>query len=131
MNKISNYRILIWSKNPDKLKKFYEDVLELEQVLKIDIPDDYGYAFKIGETDLLLFIGKHSEVSEKNKDTFRHMFNFYVDDVQGWYEKIKDLNEVTIIQEPMITPPTRSAEVKKYVCTFLDPEGNCFQFMNP
>lgn len=131
MSKIEGYRILIWSENPDKLQEFYRDVLELEQFIKLDIPDDYGYAFKVGEGGLLLWIGKHSEIKGKNKDPMRHMFNLYVDDVQAWYEKIKDVKGVDIVQEPMVTPPTRDKENKKYVCTFLDPEGNCLQFMNP
>lgn len=131
MDKISGYRILIWSENPDELQKFYRDVLELEPAIKLELPDDYGYAFKVGEEGLLIWIGKHSEIEGKNTEPFRHMFNLYVADVQAWYEKVKDVAGVTIIQEPMVTPPTRDAQVKKYVCTFLDPEGNCFQFMNP
>ncbi|MCA9389940.1 VOC family protein [candidate division WWE3 bacterium] len=128
---ISGYRILIWSEDPDKLQTFYRDVLALEPFIKLDIPDDYGYAFKVGDSGLLIWIGKHSEVHGENKDPQRHIFNLYVHDVQAWYEKIKDRNDVTILQEPMVTPPTRDADIKKYVCTFLDPEGNCFQFMNP
>lgn len=131
MNTINGYRILIWSEDPDVLSTFYRDVLELEEVIKLDIPDDYGYAFRVGDDGLLLWIGKHSEVNGKNKDPMRHMFNLYVNDVHEWYERIRGRDDVTIIQEPMITPPTRDKEEKKYVCTFLDPEDNCFQFMNP
>ena len=131
MNQITGYRLLIWSQDPDKLSSFYRDVLELEEVIKLDIPDDYGYAFRVGDNGLLLWIGKHSDIEGPNKDPKRHMFNLYVDDVQSWYSKIKDREDVTILQKPMVTPPTRDKEEKKYVCTFLDPEGNCFQFMNP
>lgn len=131
MNKITSYRILIWSENPDKLASFYRDNLGLEQVIKLELPDDYGYAFKIGDSGLLIWLGKHSEITGYNKEPVRHMFNLYVSDVFEWYEKIKQVPEVKILQEPMVTPPTRNQEIKKYVCTFLDPEGNCFQFMNP
>jgi len=130
-NKISNYRILIWSENPDKLQTFYRDVLELEPFIKLELPDDYGYAFKIGDTDLLLWIGRHSEISGKNKDPYRHIFNLYVDDVQVWYEKLKRRDDVTIVQKPVVTPPTRGTDDEKFVFTFLDPEGNCLQFTNP
>lgn len=130
-DKITSYRILIWSENPDELQKFYRDALELEPFIKIDIPDDYGYAFKVGDTGLLIWIGKHSEVQGINKEPYRHMFNLYVNDVPAWIEKVRKVEGVKIIQEPMVTPPTRDQEVKKYVATFLDPEGNCFQFMNP
>lgn len=128
---ISSYRILIWSENPDKLAEFYRNTLELEQVIKLDIPDDYGYAFKVGDKGLLIWIGKHSEIQGINKEPYRHMFNLYVNDVNAWIEKVRKVEGVKIIQEPMVTPPTRDQEVKKYVATFLDPEGNCFQFMNP
>lgn len=131
MNKITGYRILIWSENPDKLQEFYRNALELEPFIKLDIPDDYGHAFKIGDSGLLLWIGKHSEVIGINKDPKRHIFNLYVSDVQEWYKKLKDRKDITVIQEPMVTPPTRDKDDKKYVFTFLDPEGNCLQFMNP
>ncbi len=131
MQKITSYRILIWSENPDKLQKFYKEVLELEPALKLELPDDYGYAFKVGDTGLLIWIGKHSKIKGKNTEPLRHMFNLYVDDVHAWYEKIKKREDVEIIQEPMVTPPTRGNEIEKYVCTFLDPEGNCLQFMTP
>lgn len=130
-DKISNYRILIWSENPDELQKFYRDTLELEPFIKLDIPDDYGYAFKVGDNGLLIWIGKHSEIQGVNKEPYRHMFNLYVQNVPEWIEKVRKVDSVKVIQEPMVTPPTRDQEVKKYVATFLDPEGNCFQFMNP
>jgi hypothetical protein len=129
MNKITGYRLLIWSENPDKLMEFYKDVLELEPTTKLTLSNDYGYGFKI--TDVMrIWIGKHSDVKGKNKDPFRHIVNLYVDDVFEWYEKLKDNKDITVIQQPVETPLSKP-ESKKYVFTFLDPEGNCLQFMNP
>ena len=128
MNTIKGYRILIWSENPDELMKFYRDTLGLELALKLDLPNDYGYAFKVG--DNMLWIGKHSEIKGKNKDKFRHIFNLYVEDVFEWYEKLKDHKDVIVVQPPMKTPPSKE-DNPRYVFTFLDPEDNCLQFMNP
>lgn len=127
-NTITGYKILIWSENPDELQKFYRDVLELEPGTRLTMDDDYGYDFKVPGT-YGIWIGKHSEVSGKSKDRFRFIVTLYADDVQEWYEKLKDHPLITILHEPFITPPTREAERKRYCFTFLDPEGNCLQFM--
>jgi uncharacterized glyoxalase superfamily protein PhnB len=127
-DKITGYRILIWSENPDELQKFYKDVLEFELAIKIDLPNDYGYAFKVGES-LLLWIGKHSEVHGTNSEPYRHMFNLYVKDVFAWYEKLKDRKDLTIVSTPVRTPPSKD-DNPKYVFTILDPEGNCLQMIN-
>jgi hypothetical protein len=129
MNHITGYRLLIWSEKPDKLQEFYRDALQLEPTTKLTLSNDYGYGLKITDT-MRLWIGKHSEVTGKNKDPFRHIVNLYVEDVFEWYEKLKDRKDVTIIQVPVETPLSKP-ENKKYVFTFLDPEGNCLQFMNP
>jgi uncharacterized glyoxalase superfamily protein PhnB len=128
-NNITGYKILLWSKNPDKLVEFYKNVLGLEQSLKLELEDDYGYNFVVGEHHSL-WIGKHDKVSGKNKDTFRLMINLYVNDVFEWFEKLKKRKDVKIIAEPFVTPPTRGNKNPRYVFTFLDPEGNCLQCMN-
>ena len=129
MNKIKNYRILIWSENPDKLVKFYNEILDLEIVKKYDLPNDYGYALKVND-NLLIWIGQHSKIKGRAKEPFRHIFNLYVDDVFDWYEKLKSRKDVEIVAKPFKTPPS-TKEDPKYAFTFLDPEGNCLQFMNP
>lgn len=118
----SKYRILIYSENPDKLMEFYKDVLELELEEKLDIPNDYGYMFIING-DFKLWIGKHSKIRGKVKESDRHIFNLYTDEVQKWYEKIKDFKGVTVVLKPSLTP-FATKENPFYVCTFLDPEGN-------
>ncbi len=120
--------MLLWSENPDKLMPFYRDVLGMDVVLKLDLPDDYGYALNAGES-MPMWIGKHDKVVGKSKEPFRHMVNLYVDDVMAWWEKIKDRDDIEVIQEPMVTPPTRDKDESEqlHVVTFLDPEGNCVQ----
>lgn len=130
MNEITHYRLLVWSVNPDKLKDFYINVLGLELINHLDLPDDYGYMLKAKNDIFRIWVGKHSEVNGKNKDKYRHIINLYVEDVYEWYEKLKNNNEVEIICKPFRTPPSTD-DNPKYCFTFLDPEGNCFQFMNP
>lgn len=123
----TDYRILIFSENPDELMKFYRDTLEMKLEKKLDIPNDYGYMFLVTDK-LRLWIAKHSQVKGKSKDSFRHIFNLYVASVEEWYNKIKNHPEVTIICPPEKTP-FYTEENPIYVSTFLDPEGNAWQFM--
>ena len=123
---------LIWSEHPDELMKFYRDVLELELINKTDIPaqdgleSDYGYDLKIDD-HCTLWIGKHDGVKGKSKEPIRIMHNLNTNNVQEWYEKVKNAGCV-ILQDPIRTPFS-TKENPTYVCTFLDPEGNCWQFM--
>ena len=125
VSQFTSYRILIFTENPDKLMPFYRDVLEMEVEKKLDIPNDYGYMMIVNDY-LRLWIGRHSEVKGKSTDPFRHIFNLYVESVSAWYEKVK--NKSTVIAEPQLTP-FATPENEVYVCTFQDPEGNCWQFM--
>ena len=125
--------ILIWSENPDELMKFYRDVLELEFVSKTDISEkegisaDYGYEFMLTEKGDKVWIGKHSDVKGRSKEPIRIMHNLYTDDVQKWYEKVKSAG-CEILCPPTKTPFYRE-DKPWYVSTFLDPEGNAWQFM--
>lgn len=124
----SKYRILIFSEDPDKLMQFYRDVLELELVDQLSLPDDYGYMFRIAG-DSLLWIGKHSEVKGNAKENFRHLFNLYPEEgVEYWHNKIKDNPQIKIVAEPFLAPFSTS-ENQVWFSTFLDPEGNCWQFV--
>ncbi len=124
----TNYRILIYSENPDTLMPFYRDVLGFELLNHLDIPGDYGYMMHV-VGDLNVWLGKHSEVKGKAKENFRHLFNLYPEEgVMHWYEKIKDLPEVTIVAKPFLAPFS-TPDNQVYFCTFLDPEGNCWQFV--
>jgi uncharacterized glyoxalase superfamily protein PhnB len=125
--------IIVWSENPDELMKFYRDVLELKLVEKTDIKEkdgiapDYGYEFMLTEKGDKVWIGRHSEVKGISKEPVRIMHNLYTDDVQMWYEKVKKAG-VKILCEPTKTPFYRE-DKPWYVSTFLDPEGNSWQFM--
>jgi len=109
--------------------KFYRDVLGLELEKKLDIPNDYGYRFSVNG-EMKIWIGYHSEIKGKAKEPFRHIFNLYTDSVTYWHEKVKKATGVVSILEPSEAPFSTSEE-PVWVSTFLDPEGNCWQFMGP
>ncbi len=99
---------------------FYRDVLKFAYDRKVDVPDDYGFFFKISDA-LELFIGKHSKVFGKNPQPIRHIFDLQVEDVKGEFEKIKKSKSLVVIAPPFQAPCS-------LVATFTDPEGNCWQF---
>jgi len=123
----SLYRILIFSEDPDKLMAFYRDVLKFTYLEKVDIPNDYGHMLQV-TGKLNVWVGKHSEIEGKVKEPFRHIYNLYVESVTQAYKQIKDHEGVTIVCKPELTP-FATKENSAYVSTFLDPEGNCWQFM--
>lgn len=124
----SNYRILIYSENPDKLMPFYRDVLGFKLLDHLDIPGDYGYMLQV-VGNLNVWIGRHSEVKGNAKENFRHLFNLYpIEGVTFWYEKIRNNPEVRIVANPFLAPFS-TPENQIWFCTFLDPEGNCWQFV--
>lgn len=124
----SKYRILIYSENPDTLAGFYKDCLGFKQVDKLNIPGDYGYMLNV-VGDLNVWIGKHSEIKGKAKENFRHLFNLYPEEgVEYWYNKIQQYPGVTIVAKPFLAPFS-TPENQVWFSTFLDPEGNCWQFV--
>ena len=124
----TKYRILIFSENPDSLMEFYRDVLGFTLLEKLDIPGDYGYMLQV-VGDLNVWIGKHSEVTGKAKENFRHLFNLYPEEgVTYWFKKIKSDPRATIVAEPFLAPFS-TLDKQVWFCTFLDPEGNCWQFV--
>jgi len=114
--------VCIWSEDPDKLSKFYENILGLKVDSRINLPDDKGISFLLGGT--MLFIGYHSKVHGKANDPFRIMPGFVVDSVDTIYEEISPKG-VEFIKKPTWSPD------KKYkVATIFDPEGNIIQFFS-
>lgn len=127
-NEISDYFLLLWSENPEKLQRFYTRVLGLELVSKLELPDDYGYTLATKEGGKI-WIGRHSEIRGRNQEKFRFILNFYVEDVMAWWQKLGRRKDIKIIADPFVTPPTRKAVQKRLCFTFLDPDGNCLQMM--
>lgn len=116
----TRYRISIYSSNPDELEKFYRNVLLLKLICKIDVPNDYGYVFQLGES-IEVFVAKHSQVKGNVKESFRHIFDIRVDNVKVRFSEIlARFPKLNVIASPYQAPCSM-------VATFADPEGNCWQ----
>lgn len=112
--------LAIWSENPHRLAKWYQDVFELKETLRLDAPDDTGVGFDVG--GILLWFGYHSDVKGLNKDPLRHILEFKVDNLEKVYEALNKAN-ASIIREP-----SYAESIHADVVTAQDPEGNTIQF---
>lgn len=112
--------ILVFSENPSALAAFYEKVFQKE-------PDwnEGGYTgFMLGGAAIT--IGPHDKVTGKSQNPERIMFNFETEDVQGEFDRIKELG-AEIIAEPYGFEEGEEGKI----ATFADPDGNYFQLMTP
>ncbi len=112
--------LAIWSENPNKLAKWYQDTFELEESLRLNESDDTGIGFDIN--GLLLWFGYHSEIKGNNKDPIRHILEFKVENLEQINSALKKAN-AKIIRELSYAPSINSD-----VITAQDPEGNTIQF---
>lgn len=73
----TQYKLFIYSEDPDSLVKFYTNVLGWNIVKKLEYELDYGYTLEISSGGMQVWLAKHSDVNGKNKDPFRHIINLY------------------------------------------------------
>ena len=111
----------IWSEDYKTLAKWYTDVLGFKIKEQAELSNDSYIAFDFG--DNWLWIGKHDQVHGKNKDPYRIMIEFYVDNVMATYEELKT-KEITMIAQPFAEPTGTG----NWCMTIADPEGNILQF---
>lgn len=123
----TKYRIALFSDNPDKLADFYINILGFKQTVKVDTTDDYGFSIEVA-SGYKLWIGRHSEISGKNTNPLRIMISIYVDNINEYFEAIKQKADTKIIDNPSLNCVGIKGE-ERYVGTFLDPDGNCIQLM--
>jgi uncharacterized glyoxalase superfamily protein PhnB len=115
---------MVWSENPKELADWYIDTFNFELRSQLNLPDDTGYDLKIGNENIIFWIGYHDKVHGKNNDPYRIMIGFIVDDVYKAYEELKTKG-VEFIAEPKISP-TNDYDV----ATAVDPEGNIIQLFH-
>ena len=77
---------MIWSEDPKKLAQWYIDTFDFELRSELHLPDDTGYDLKVANENIILWIGYHDKVHGKNKDPYRIMIGFIVDDEHKAYE---------------------------------------------
>ncbi len=125
--KVSKYKFYLFSEDPDELVKFYRDVMGFPVISELKLDRDYGYMVEVNG-DYQIWIAEHSEVKGRNKDSFRHILTFYTDGIEAYYEKIKAAQGVEIV-EALCSAAKFNPDDKRMMFTFLDPEGNCLQFI--
>lgn len=120
--RIQNHALAIglWSENYKQLAKWYEEVLGLKVRASAELPNDSFVAFDFG--DSWFWIGYHDKVQGQNKDPYRIMIEFYVENITDACNELK-AKSVVFIAEPFPDP----TDPEKYCMTFQDPEGNILQ----
>lgn len=112
--------ILIFSENPPLLVDFYKKVLGREP----DWAEGEFSGFTAGNS--YLTIGPHDKVHGKNSNPERIMINFETEDVEGEFNRIKELGTAVIAD-----PYHPGEEPTMWLATFVDPDGNFFQLASP
>lgn len=116
--------VMIWSENWRELANWYMDTFHFEKGDEVNLFNDTGMTLKVGKEEVILWIGYHDKVTGKNKDPFRIMIGFHVDDVYQSYEELS-AKGVEFISKPQVSP------TKDYdVATAVDPEGNVIQLFH-
>lgn len=115
---------MIWSESWRKLADWYKSTFNFEVIDELSLPDDTGITFKVGNGEVLFWIGYHDQVKGMSKDPFRIMIGFWIDDVYSAYEELK-AKGVEFIAEPKISPTG-----DYHVATAKDPEGNIIQLFS-
>ena len=111
--------ILIGSDNPQRLVDYYTKLFGEPSFA------DGGYTgWQLGSG--FVTIGPHDEVSGKNPQPGRLIWNIETPDVRGEFARLKDAG-ATVIREPY----GMGESDDDLIATFSDPDDNYFQLMSP
>jgi predicted enzyme related to lactoylglutathione lyase len=113
--------IMIGSDQPKVLGEFYEKVFDK----KPDMQEGGWYGWQFG--NFSFNVGEHSEVKAKAKEPQRSILNFQTEDVKKEFERVKQVEGVTVIKEPYEMEGMEGL----WIATLADPDGNYFQLMPP
>lgn len=111
--------VLFNSEDPQRLVRFYRDVLGLET----SFGGEDGAEFPVGAVRIGLW--QHSEVHGRARDPDRVIVNFLVDDVSAEYERLRGKG-VDFIKSPTDEDWGGSPVT---LATFRDPDGNLLQLL--
>ena len=114
--------ILVFSENPKKLADFYKEVFQKAP----DMDEENFKGFMVG--DGFITIGAHDKVHGKSLNPERIMINFETEEVKQEFERIKGIEGASVIAEPY---EMGDENMKAWIATFADPDGNYFQLMTP
>jgi predicted enzyme related to lactoylglutathione lyase len=111
--------ILIGSEDPARLADYYT------KLFGAPIWSDGGYSvWQLGSGAVT--VGPHSEVSGRNPQPGRLIWNIESDDVQGDFERFKAAG-ANVVREPYGFEEAPGS----LIATFADPDGNYFQLQTP
>lgn len=114
--------VLLGSQNATKLAKFYRETVGLKQTMEFEMGEkgEKGFAFEMKGASL--YINDHSGVKGENKNPERLIINLEVDDIEKETKRLKSA-KVKVKQD------VYHIEGYGFVATFVDPDGNFFQFV--
>lgn len=111
--------ILIGSSDPGRLVEYYAKLFGEPAM------SDGGYTgWQLGSG--FVTVGPHSEVSGKNPQPGRLIWNIETADVRGEFERIKAAGAI-VVREPY----TFEGYPDSWIATLADPDDNYFQLMTP
>jgi predicted enzyme related to lactoylglutathione lyase len=111
--------ILIGSDNPTRLAEYYTTLFGAP------VWEDSGYVVWVLGSGAVT-VGPHDEVSGKNAQPGRLIWNIESTDVPGDFEKFKAAG-ATVIREPYTFENVEGS----WIATFADPDDNYFQLVSP
>ena len=111
--------ILIGSEDPQRLVDYYTKVIGEPGF------SEGGYTgWQIGSG--YVTVGPHDQVTGKNQQPGRLLWNIECADVRGEFERMKAAG-ATVVAEPY----SMSEDDPGLIATFADPDDNYFQLMSP
>lgn len=114
--------VLLGSQNAQKLADFYEKTVGLKLTNEFEMGDnEQGFEFALKNSSSF-YIMDHSKVKGGNKNPDRIILNFEVDDIERETKRLKRA-KVKVKQD------VYHLEGYGYIATFIDPDGNFFQFV--
>ena len=112
--------ILIGSADPQPLADYYTKLLGAPSF------EGGGYtSWQIGSG--FVTVGPHDQVTGKNAQPGRLIWNIETADVQGDFERFKAAGAI-VVRDPY---SFEDEEVTASIATFADPDDNYFQLMSP
>jgi predicted enzyme related to lactoylglutathione lyase len=115
--------VMLNSEDYQKLADFYGQVLQKDPEMSDDTNGYIGYL----AGNCFLSIGKHDKVHGKSQNPERTMIFFETADVQGEFERIKNIAGASVVKEPY----SPDGAGKFYIATLADCDGNYFQLASP
>jgi hypothetical protein len=115
--------ILIGSEEPDRLTEYYTKLFGKSGF------EGGGYtSWQIGSG--WLTVGPHDQVTGRNSQPGRVIWNIETPNVKGEFDRLKDAG-ATVVRDPYQPGEPDDEAPEMLVATFADPDDNYFQLVSP